>query len=270
MNNTTTLINILSSDYISDTITNINTNYATIHLSLSGIEEQYGRIFSPILNYCNKYVKDIYDSYNLYMSNSAYYNDFITNVQSNSANWLQPFTIFYPNLIQTPYTDDDVNVINEWIRKYFPIKNSDNTLNYVEGQKFIVSFYTYTYGEPFHIIDQPYSYNNCSTANGTIYLHCKTIITGGQVVCNQGSYNCNTTINCYPSQNVECWYTSPYLHTDGTQISNNDPLSTRQSVIGKIQANIIMNYTERKENQLNSIIFTVSDCDWAYKGVYLS
>jgi len=265
-----TLTNILSTDFISNSINNINANYATIHLALSGIEGQYGRIFSPILNYCNKYVKDIQNSYNLYMSNSGRYNDFITTVNTNSAKWLQPFTIFYPNLIKSPYTDDDVNVINEWIRKYFPIKNSDDTLNYVEGQKFVVNFYTYTYGEPFNIIDQPYSYQNCSTANATIYLHCRTVITGGTIVCSQGSYNCNTTINCYPSQNVKCWYTSPYLRTDGTQISNNDPLSTRQSVIGKIQANIIMNFTDRKEDSLNSILFTVSDCDWVYRGVYLN
>lgn len=196
--------------------------------------------------------------------------DFLTVTTANSARWLQPMTIFYPEIFNTPFTNQNIDTINNWLKKFFPIKNEDGTLNYIENQKFIVNCYVRRTQELINTVDQLQSYCNCQTSSGLIKLHCKTIIRGGWIHCHQGSFNCDTTINCYPEKNVDCWYQTPYIKRNGLPITQQDPISSKQAVRSQIKTNITLNYSETKENGIESLLFSVVNCDWRYLGSNLN
>jgi hypothetical protein len=255
-----------ATDNIADSLETINNNYNSLFLATSGLEDEYNLSLSPLVQYYENYYYQLKESFNLYETYKNEWNDFLTTVISNSSKWLTPMTIFYPTIIEDPISDDDIYDVNNWLRKFFPIKNSDDTSNYVDGQIFIVNCYTYEYSEPIKVLNQPYSYCNCQTYSGRIALHCQTRITGGWINCNQGSYNCDKVINCYPTKDVDCWYESPYLHENGNVIKPTDATATKRKSISKIQANISMEYTDRRENSIKTFIFRVSQCDWEYRG----
>jgi hypothetical protein len=264
---------IEATEGISDSVNVINNNYSTLYLWVSSLQHEYDNSWQSVVNYYNEYASQIQDSLTLVKSYSANWNNFQTIVESNSSKWLQPFTIFYPTLIKDNVTQTDIDTIITWLNEYFPIKNSDGTLNYVENQIFIVNCYVYIYdnNHSINIVDQPYSYAVCSTVSGTIYAHCQVLLSGGTVNCNQGSYSCNISYDCYPSKNVDCWYDTPYIlniPTYGAPILNGDVFSkTNQNVRGQIQANLKMNFSERRETEIKNLKFTVSNCDWNYEGV---
>lgn len=252
---------------ISESIPTINKYYNYLFQAATALEDVYINEYYPIVEYYENNKEILFEAIDIITNNTGMWNDFYTTVQQNSSRWILPMTVFYPNLIEEPISDAKRDQVSNWLKKYFPIKNDlDNTLNFVEKQRFIVSCYTYKYASQIQILDQPYSYCNCSTQSGLIALHCQTRITGGWINCHQGSYNCSHTLNCYPTRNVDCWYESPYLKSDGTPIRPNDPVSMKQVTISRIQANVNMEYSDRRENDLKNLVFEVEDCDWVYVG----
>lgn len=252
-------------DRISRSVATINNYNSVLYSSATAIENAFYKDTNVIVDYFNENSKLLFNSITLLENNSIKWQDFLTTVYSNSAKWLKPMTILYPKIIREPFTDNDLINVLQWLKKFYPIRNSqDGSLNYVENQQFIVSIYLYNFDQQINLLDQPYAYTKCVTQSGLISLHCQTLITGGWINCHQGSYNCNKVINCYPSLNVDCWYETPYLKIDGTPINTNDPVSVKQVVRSQIQANLIMNYVNRKETKIKTIIFKVENCDWVY------
>jgi hypothetical protein len=251
--------------FISDSVKIINTYNSVLYTAATGIENSFYQNTNVIVDYFNENAKLLFNSVKNFELNANKWQDFLTTVYSNSARWLKPMTVFYPKLIREPFTDENLLEILNWIKKFYPIRTTqDGSLNYVENQKFIVSCYLYDYSQNINILDQPYAYTKCVTQSGLISLHCQTLITGGWIHCHQGSYNCNRTINCYPSLNVDCWYETPYLKIDGSPINTNDPVSVKQVVRSQIQSNLIMNYIDRRETKIKTLIFKVENCDWVY------
>jgi hypothetical protein len=258
---------VLPTEIIGESLQKINKNYNYLYQAATAIEDTHMNEYYPIIEYYEKNKNILFEAIDIIANNEYAWRDFYTTVQQNSSRWLLPMTVFYPTLIPDPITPDKIDQVSNWLKKYYPIRNQiDNTLNFVEKQRFIVSCYTYQYASKIQILDQPYSYCNCSTQSGLIALHCQTKITGGWVNCHQGSYNCSHTINCYPTRNVDCWYETPYLKSDGTPINQTDPVSMKQVTISKIQANLNMEYLDRRENDIKNFVFEVEDCDWVYIG----
>jgi hypothetical protein len=261
---------IESTEQIADTIDAINNNYYTLQLWASAIQQEYDIRWQPIINYYNQYAASLTDTFSLAQTLSSDWDNFQTIVESNSAKWLQPFTIFYPTLILNNVTDDTITTIIDWLRQYFPIKNNDNTLNYVEGQILIVNCYTYSYSDTINIKDEPYSYAKCNTTSGTIYAKCQTKISGAPIHCGSGAvYTCDLTLVTNPSKHVDCWFSSPYLYdigSYGSPITDTDFSTSKQNVKGQIKTNINMDYTDQNETGIETLVFKVYDCDWQYNG----
>jgi hypothetical protein len=279
----TTINFIPSSQNIDESITTINANYKTLQSYVSALQIYYDNNIQPIIEYYNQYSSQLNDTLTLTQNYSANWDDFQTIVQSNSSKWLRPFTIFYPTLIQNNINQDDINTIIIWLNEYFPIINIDGNLNYTQNQSIIVSCYLYSYDTDNQINtkEYAYSYSKCSTSNGIIHAHCQTIVTGGWVNCNQGSYLCDTVLDCYPSLKVSCWYGDPYLYNYGNIgliiPPENPPPTTPNSIFqsyvnnrsivrGQILADISMNYLDKKENGIQSLKFIVNNCEWSYVG----
>lgn len=245
-----------------------NEGCESIYLKLSGIEDIRLKYIEPIKEFHRTYAISLSNAIETFNKYSLQWLDFSTTTQSYSAKWLQPFTVFYPILFQEPFTDDNIDQVNNWVRKFFPIKNADGTLNYIEHQKLIVNCYTYNVMTPeyFPIITEPKSWSTCATQSGNINLHCQSLGTGGWVHCSNGTFNCNETIDCYPTYHVDCWFSSPYLNVDGSVITTDEPILSRQTVKGQIQANLYMEYNDRATSSIKTMLFEVSNCDWAYSG----
>lgn len=258
---------ISPSENINESIPVINNNYNTLFNYATGIESVHLSQYGPVIEFYDAYKDTLFKAIEIINTRPNIWEDFYTMVQTNSSKWVLPMTVFYPNLIQTPINDNKINQVKNWLNNFFPIRNlEDNTLNFIEKQRFIVSCYIYEYASNINVLDQPASYCNCSTQSGRIALHCQTRIAGGWVNCHQGSFNCAHTINCYPTKDVDCWYETPYLKSDGTPINTTDPVSVKQVTLSKIQANLTMNYVDRRETQIKNFIFEVDNCNWVYIG----
>jgi hypothetical protein len=271
---TSTITNITSSTTIDDSVSIFNDNYFTIFGVLTSVQVSYGSLLKPIYNFYNNFALRMQNAYTIYQSNSANWNDFLTTTKTYSAKWIQPFSIFYPILIEDPITNDNINTVNDWVRKYYPIKNQDGTLNYIENQKIIVSCYTYTESKTIGsaaiggYITFPYTLNLisqcfCTTADGTITANCATNVSG-QPICENAVYTCGSSKDCNQSKTVGCWYTSPYLDSSGNPIP--DKNTSVQNAISRIQANLSFDYTDRSEKNLINLVFIVNNCDWSYLG----
>ena len=234
------------------------------YLSLSSLKNNYSNFLKPIVDFYDQYYNQLQTAIQIYNDNNGDWSDFYSTVNTVSSQWLQPFTIFYPILLQDPFTTDDIININDWVREYFPIKNTDETLNYVQGQKIIVNCYTYTIDPQINIFDQPESYCDCQTQSKDISVSCQSLRTGGLVICENGNHDCNFSINCSVACPANCYYLTPYLDQYGIKIA---PDNTKVELsIGKIQANISMKFTDRYESSIQTMIFEVYDCDWQYTG----
>ena len=281
--NSNTINFILSSQNIDASVPIINNNYNTLQLWVSVLQVHYDNNIQPIINFYNEYSSQLNQYLTLSNSYSANWDDFQTKVEINSSKWLRPFTIFYPTLIQDGINPDNIKTIITWLNEYFPIVNLNGSLNYVQNQSIVVSCYLYSYDVSNQIKTKQYaySYSKCSTNAGIIHAHCQTIVIGGWVHCNQGSYLCDTTVDCYPSLKVNCWYGDPYLFDIGSygiiMPPENPPavkdkvnfasyVKSRSSVRGQILADISMNYLDKKETGIQSLKFIVNNCEWSYVG----
>ena len=262
-----TLKTIPSNIDIHDSILQFNDGFCSINQTLTNYKLTLDELINPLIYLYEQYYDVIKETKLIYDDIKNEAADFLTITKSNSAAWLQPLSVFYPQIFDTPFSDNNIEIINNWLRKFFPIKNTDNTLNYIEGQKFIVNCYTKNNIVTLDVVDQPFSYCDCETQSGLISLHCRTVITGGWIHCHQGAYNCNTTRNCHPSKNVDCWYESPYIKRNNLPINKSDSIISKQRARSRIQADIRMSYSDRREDGIKTLVFTVSNCDWSYKGV---
>lgn len=255
---------------IYDSIIELNDGFCSMNTSLTALKERFDVFINPMVYLYEQYGDIINETKLIFDNLKGEPLDFLTITKANSSAWLQPLSIFYPTIFEEPFSDNNIETIQNWLSKFFPIKNEDGTLNYVEGQKFIVNCYTRDNLVTLDVIDQPSSYCNCETQSGLISLHCRTIITGGWIHCKNASFNCNMTRNCHPSKNVDCWYESPYIRRNNLPINPNDPVTAKQRARSRIQANIRMSYSETKEVGVKTLIYTVLNCNWVYRGVNLN
>lgn len=255
---------------IYESIIELNDGFCSMHGSLTSLKQIFDDYIRPVVFLYEQYGDIINETKLIFENLESEPLDFLTITKANSSAWLQPLTIFYPTIFDEPFSDNNIEIINSWLSKFFPIKNEDGTLNYVEGQKYIVNCYTRNNIITLDVLDQPSSFCNCETQSGLLSLHCKTVITGGWIHCNQGSFNCNTTKNCHPSKNVDCWYETPYIRRNNLPINSNDPITAKQTARSRIQANIKMSYSETREVGVKTLIFSVLNCNWVYRGINLN
>ena len=256
---------IQSSETIGDSLSTVNQNYTVLSNWIIDIQSLYDSTFLPLYNFYIKYSDRMDNVLSTIHTLSADWQSFQTTVETNSSKWLQPFTIWYPNLIPSPFNDSSLFNVKNWLSKNFPIKNSDNSVNYVEGQQFIVNCHTYRVEQKinayYHLID----YTHCFTSNSTIYAYCSDIWANNYVACSNGGHYCGYQRSCSNSATSDCYYLTPYFYkyTDSTPIGSVDTHAT--DAYGKIEAIVTANYTDRFENTvIKSISFHVVDCDWNF------
>lgn len=267
MINTYTLSAIQSTETIGDSLSTVNQNYNNLSQWVIDIQTLNNTKFLPLYEFYIKYSNRMDRILSNIQSVSAEWNSFQTTVQTNSAKWLQPLSIWYPNLIPAPFTDNSLIVIKSWLDTAFPIRNSDNSVNYVDGQQFIVSCYTFRSEQKINQNIFLRDHTICTTSNTTIYAYCTDTWQHRSITCKKGAFSCAYTRGCRQGKTSDCFYLTPYY----TNLADTIPIGTvnrnanRAYGIGKIEANVSARYTDRFESTLiRTISYRVVNCNWTF------
>lgn len=267
MTNTYTLSAILPTETIGDSLSTVNHNYSTLSQWVIDIQNTSNAKFVPLYDFYIKYSNRMDRILSTIQTVSSEWRSFQTTVQTNSAKWLQPMTVWYPNLIPIPFTDNSLFVVKSWLDTAFPIRNLDNSVNYVDGQQFIVSCYTFRTEQKINQNLFLRDHTTCRTSNTTIYAYCTDTWAHRSITCKKGAFSCAYTRGCREGKTSDCFYLTPYYTrvTDTAPIGTTNRNADRTYGIGKIEATVSARYTDRFEStSIRTISFRVVNCNWTF------
>lgn len=253
------------SETIGDSLNTVNQNYTTLSDWVIDIQKLYDDKLSPLYEFYIKYSNRMDRTLTNIQNVSSDWRSFQTTVETESSRWLQPLSIWYPDLMTSPFEDSSLVQVKNWLVENFPIKNLDDSVNYVEGQEFIVNCYTYRIQQKINRIDYLIDSTPCRTSNTTIYAYCSDTWSAKSIVCNNGTFNCAYTHNCKVGKESDCYYLTPYYYNP-TDVNPIGTVNTHATTgWSRITANVNSKYTDRFENaNIKSISFRVIDCDWSF------
>jgi len=281
------------SSTIGDSLPLVNQNYEFLDQWTANIQLSATQYWQPLIDLYNRHLTDWNQSLTLAQQNSAIWTSVSTTVESFSAAWLTPLSLFYPQIY--PQNTDLAtvkNTITAWLNQNFPVSNAFTSAPYyVENQKAIVYNYNYyianIVNEKQTIVDQ----TTCSTQDGVSVINCRSDLTG-TAFCSNGDVACDGNgSQCAHNESVSCSFNAgPYIVGQGykTVVVPRDPIRTidddgntvltaqspiTTTVYGNlsntgqsyIQANISTYFVNQSETtSLNYFKFIVKDCQWVY------
>jgi len=277
--------NINSSETIGDSLTSVNLNYINLQNWISEIQTQYDNNWKPIIDFYNSNITDYKNILSLANQLSSNWDNFATTIETNSAKWLQPITIFYPYILNAPYLDSYTENIKTWLTANYPILG-----NFVENQKFIINIYTKRNGADsktfINYRETLTDYTICYTYDFRICANCKTVAFGPTIYCANTHFDCDAEWTCQKCKDIHCSYIKPpYIPLEESFLATNElryvsALSTIDKQIhvsdtevdeshfakGQIQADISMTYQDEWESDIvTSIVFKVKNCAWQFE-----
>ena len=190
-----TISKILTSETIGDSLANINENYKNLDGWLSSIQLSAQNYWIPLRDYYASVSNTLKQKT---LESETFENDWIsatTTIESNSAKWLEPLVVFYPNVEDTI----DQDKVTEWLNaNYFAYNESiqQSIPVYIENQKAYVYIMQREYSPEFNTVPTLTNTLFCTVDNVTVCTSCKTYYTGS-VRCANGDFNCSgNTSSC--------------------------------------------------------------------------
>lgn len=290
-----TFYNILTSDYIGDSLSAVNLNYLNLSNWVNDIQNDYQNNLKPVIDYYNQNIEKLTNIISIVNEFGYNWFDFQNTVQSNSSKWLQPITVFYPNILPYSTQNSYINEITNWVNATYPVN-----LNYVENQKIIVHVYnnqSSTWLEEDLITD----YTICQTSDVGVCVTCNTVAYGPDISCASSSHPCPDTWSCSTCKSFDCYYVSPpYIPLEESFLATTDlkyippdqgykngiydpkkaiPTDDKLQQIwvsnitvlsshiakGQIQADVNMNWIDIWESDtISTYVFVVNNCQWVF------
>jgi len=113
---------ILPSETIGDSLFSINSNYSNLAFETINLQLSSEMIWSPMQQYYLQFGSYIKDAINTINSVATSIFNATTIVQNNSAAWIKPITIFYPEIFPSTYSQNTiVNTLSSFLQNYYPI-----------------------------------------------------------------------------------------------------------------------------------------------------
>jgi hypothetical protein len=255
---TYTFTTIASTSNIGDSTADFNSNYANLNSWIMDFQSLYDSTYAPVIGTYIQYRDQIKNAITAATTLSSEWNSFYTHVEQSSSKWIQPISLFYPDPQLYPFdTVGGMLPVQNWLNNNFPIKNTDESVNYVEKQMAIVSCYVYKYEEQ---INENNVYQNaqttCETDAPQVCVTCNTNVASKTVYCHQGAFDCTYTITCKNCQDSKCSYAAP-------PYTPNESDNTKAT--SQIEAYINMHFTDRYEDDsIITMVFYVTDCNWLF------
>jgi hypothetical protein len=220
------LYTINTQDTIGNSLSSVNINYYNLELATLNLKTSAEKLWNPMLNYyldVNKFLKE---TTSICQKNSSILISMATTVESNSAGWTKPITIFYPSLFPDNYPlDTVVATVSSWLISYLPVidpvkyildETTGNeipvpptTTNYIEGQTAIIYAHTWSYGDNISENQFINDFTLCSTQDKSICSYCIDRYYG-YVYCSNGDFSCNGhSTSCQSCGSLHCYYQNP-------------------------------------------------------------
>jgi hypothetical protein len=244
---------------IGDSLSSININYLNLEMDFFTKKLSADELWSVMSDYYLSFAPFIKSAVTISQKNSAVFLSSSTTVESNSAGWIKPITIFYPSLFPSSTQPSTIlTTLSSWVNAYFPTINSTtNAPNYVENQIAIIYAHSWQYGLAINENQYIRDSTVCNTNDRRVCAYCTDRYFGG-TWCGTNSWaDCGGRGNsCQQCGNLDCYYNSPpYLRIG----SNNN------TALGFISANVNMMFRDRNEsNNINAIVFRIKNCIWRF------
>jgi len=262
-----TFFNIPTSYSIGDSLSTVNLNYETLDTWIGSVQLSAQNLWKPLVEYYQ--VKSI-----LFKNAAAIgtlwkpsWDNCVTQVQINSAKWLEPVVVFYPVVLtgtdlavegfvtsrsieQATVAPTTEKKITKWLNDNFSANSGlGGSTAYIENQIAYVYALKQESSTPISTVRLLQDTGACSTNDVTITTYC-TNHYSGYVYCSNGDFNCNGQSNgCNQSATCPCSYPQT-----GTHYYN--PV---------IRAYLNFNYSNNYESSnISCLVYIMQNCKWIY------
>lgn len=251
-----TIYSIPTSVPIGDALPYINANYITLDGWLSNLQLSADNIWKPLRDYYLTFSLEFSANMSKVNEYKGNWDSVVTTVQANSAKWLQPLTVVYPNVIPVNGVNPDDSITSEyynhitlWLNTYFPVVSANTGYpDFVQYQKAYIFVLKQNFATPVAKVDLLQNTINCYTVDFYICNYCTFNYTG-QVYCTNGVFDCNTNQSCTICGTSNCYY-------DQTGTKNYNPI---------LQAYLNINFNDvRESTNITCLTYEVQNCQWSY------
>jgi hypothetical protein len=252
-------ITISPSTTIGDSLSSVNINYSNLESDFLTEKLNADKFWSVMSDYYLSFSPFIKSAVTISQKNSAIFLSSSTTVETNSAGWIKPITIFYPSLFPSSTQPSTIlSTLSSWINVYFPAVNSTtNSPNYIENQIAIINAHTWQYELSINENQYIKDATVCSTSDKTICAYCMDRYYGG-TWCGTNSWSdCGGRgSSCQQCASLHCYYNSPPY----SSMTSNGNVA-----LGFISANVKMTFKDRNEsNNITAIVFKIKNCTWCF------
>lgn len=248
-----TILPILSSDTIGDSLSAVNQNYLNLDEYITNtIQFSANNIWIPLMNYYQLMKSQFNSSYQISVQRKQYWDSCQTTVSQNSAKWIAPLVVVYANPItlQTNNTisQNVANQITNWFNTNFPAIDHNGNILYIQNQLayvYLIVQETTTNYTPLQLFQDT---TQCVTDDITVQFNCTTTFSG-VAKCSNGDKGCGGSANCTQSNSTRCVYSQT-----GYEIYN-----------PYIEATLDTTYTDTHEtSKMPCLVFSMQSCNWVY------
>ena len=252
------MITLNAEDYIGNSLSAININFNELETWTNNILLSSEKYYRPLVNFYDFYGDFWKSTINFAKSINAAerLTSFSTTVKTNSAKFIKPIVIIYPDVFQ--FNKDNIqthtNTVSTWFNQKYPVKDTNTSkTNFVENS--VAYVYIMFYDELLKINNTgndkikktfPVGSVGCKTEDVKIAVRCaveyKNSVTCGRSgdVCGGLAYTCSDI------KKAECSYTG------------GSKTETRSGI-----ANIDQYFKDRSEHDiLYTLIMKVENCEW--------
>jgi hypothetical protein len=249
-------ISIHPYDSIGDSLSSINLNYLNLEVSTLNIQASSDSLWTPMFNYFLTYGDFLKETSTIAMQYSAVISQATTQIQSNSASWCKPISIFYPSIFPASSAVNDIsNVLTSWINTYFPITLSGTNIpNYIENQIAVIYSHTWQLGSYLDETQIIQDQTICSTQPKSTCATCTDYYSGGEWCGTDTWTTCSGVVQYTSCGTADCGYSSPPF----------EPI-THQTAYGKIKASVEFKFQDRNEcSPILAFVFRINNCEWVF------
>lgn len=247
-------------DCIGNSLSSININFNELEYWTNNILLSSDRYYKPLVDFYDFYSNFWKSSINFANSINAAerLTSFSTTVETNSAKFIKPIVIIYPEVFQfnTQNIQTYTNVVTTWFNQKYPVKDT-NTLktNFVENS--VAYVYIMFYNEEVRIDrtgDNKLKKTEavgCVTNDVSVTVTC-SVTYSGNVSCGRSGNVCGAIAGtCGDTKKATCSYAGG---------------SKTETRTGRL--NIDQYFKDRSENDnMYTLVMKVKDCEWVLQNL---
>lgn len=249
-----TFYNITTALSIGDALSSTNLNYLNIDEWVTNIQLSAQNIWIPLMDYYRSINTDLKTNLSTGQTNKSKWDDVSTTIETNSAKWIEPLVIVYPNILTINDLNSDNSIkttkytqITNWFNTNFPVISGNVSL-YIQNQKAYVYVLKQEYGNNINLIRLLQNNGSCKTSDVYACTRCQNNYSG-YIWCSNGDFRCGGSTACTQCGTLNCYYDQT-----GTDFYN--PI---------IQAFLNINYQDIHEaSDIDCLKFEIQNCQWQY------